>query len=157
MRGGGPVERSRCGVGAKVRQLDVGPTARHQRLRPHERGCLAEERVLDGGLTYQRPEERLPADEERFVLLAMHKILVERGLCLREHTDAGTMLIFASFVISDSKGEVRCMEIRDYLKRESDNGQKCVKQIVFTGERFDVMSVRRWREKLLAQGSTQAQ
>ena len=63
----------------------------------HERGCLTEERVLGGELTYHRPEERLPADEERFVLLAMHKILVERGLCLREHTDTGTMLIFPSY------------------------------------------------------------
>jgi len=64
----------------------------------HERGCLAEEWVLGGDLTYyHRPEERLPADEERFVLLAMHKILVERGLCLREHTDTGTMLIFPSY------------------------------------------------------------
>jgi small GTP-binding protein len=62
-----------------------------------ERGCLPEERVLGGDLTYHRPEERLPADEERFVLLAMHKILVERGLCLREHTDTGTMLIFPSY------------------------------------------------------------
>jgi len=53
-------------------------------------------------------------------------------------------------VIGNSEGVVRWMEIRDYLKRESDNGQKRVKQIVFTGERFDVMSVRRWREKLLA-------
>ena len=26
----------------------------------------------------------------------MHKILVERGLCLREHTDTGTVLIFPS-------------------------------------------------------------
>ena len=41
------------------------------------------------------------------------------------------------------------MEIRDYLKRESDDGEKVVKQIVFEGERFDVMSVRRWREKVL--------
>ena len=46
------------------------------------------------------------------------------------------------------------MEIRDYLKRESDNGKKVVKQIVFTGERFDVMSVRRWREKMLGGGRT---
>ncbi|MBI3418384.1 MAG: DUF4365 domain-containing protein [Verrucomicrobia bacterium] len=52
-------------------------------------------------------------------------------------------------VIADSNGEVRWMEIRDYLKRESDNGKKTVKQIVFTGERFDVMSVRRWRDKVL--------
>jgi hypothetical protein len=38
------------------------------------------------------------------------------------------------------------MEIRDYLKRESDDGKKPVKQILFAGERFDVMSVRRWRD-----------
>ena len=55
----------------------------------HERGCLAEERVLGGDLTYHRPAECLPDDEDRFVLLAMHKILVERGLCLREHTPKG--------------------------------------------------------------------
>ena len=56
----------------------------------HERDCLAEERVLGGDVTYYRPDERLPVDEERFVPLAMHKILVERGLCVREHTsDAG--------------------------------------------------------------------
>jgi len=53
--------------------------------------------VLNGELSYHRPKERLPAEEERFVLLAMHKILVERGLCLREHTEQGTMLIFPSY------------------------------------------------------------
>jgi len=52
-------------------------------------------------------------------------------------------------VIGNSEGEVRWMEIRDYLKRESNNGQKPVRQIVFSGERFDVISVRRWREKVL--------
>ena len=52
-------------------------------------------------------------------------------------------------VIRTSDGEVRWMEIRDYLKRKSAGGKKPVKQIVFEGERFDVMSVRRWREKAL--------
>ena len=52
-------------------------------------------------------------------------------------------------VIRTSDGEVRWMEIRDYLIRESDDGKKAVKQIVFAGERFDVMSVRRWRESAL--------
>jgi small GTP-binding protein len=52
-------------------------------------------------------------------------------------------------VIRNSEGEVRWMEVRDWLKRESDNGRKAVKQIVFEGERFDVMSVRRWRERAL--------
>lgn len=49
-----------------------------------------------------------------------------------------------------SEGEVRWMRIDDYLRRESDNGKKEVKQIVFEGERLDVMSVRQWRDKLLA-------
>src|SRR5207248_9680738 len=51
----------------------------------HERGCLLEERVLSGDLTYHSSMTRLEADDERFVLLAMHQILLERGLCLREH------------------------------------------------------------------------
>jgi Domain of unknown function (DUF4365) len=56
-------------------------------------------------------------------------------------------------VIRNSEGEIRWMEVRDWLKRESDHGKKPVKQIVFDGERFDVMSVRRWREKVLVQDS----
>src|SRR5262249_11311115 len=63
----------------------------------HERGCLPEERVLNGDLTYHSSIERLEADEERFVLLAMHQTLVERGLCLREHTDKGPLLVFPSY------------------------------------------------------------
>ncbi len=63
----------------------------------HERGCLAEERVLNGELTHHSSMARLEADEERFVLLAMHQTLVERGLCLREHTDKGPLLIFPSY------------------------------------------------------------
>jgi small GTP-binding protein len=53
-------------------------------------------------------------------------------------------------VVRNSKGEVRWMEIRDWLRRESEGGRKPVSQIVFTGERFDVMSVRRWRDTVLA-------
>jgi hypothetical protein len=45
--------------------------------------------------------------------------------------------------------EVRWMEITGYLRRESDNGKKSVKQIVFQGERLDAMSVRRLRAKAL--------
>jgi small GTP-binding protein len=63
----------------------------------HERGCLPEERVLNGDLTYHSSMTRLEADEERFVLLAMHQTLVERGLCLREHTDKGPLLVFPSY------------------------------------------------------------
>lgn len=62
-----------------------------------ERGCLPEERVLKGDLTYHSSMARLEADDERFVLLAMHQTLVERGLCLREHTDKGPLLVFPSY------------------------------------------------------------
>jgi hypothetical protein len=55
-------------------------------------------------------------------------------------------------VLRNSEGEVRWMEVRDYLNRESDSGRKTVKQIVFDGERFDVMSVRRWRAQVLGWG-----
>lgn len=63
----------------------------------HERGCLSEEQVLKGDLKYHSAMPRLDADEERFVLLAMHQILVERGLCLREQTDKGPLLVFPSY------------------------------------------------------------
>jgi len=46
--------------------------------------------------------------------------------------------------------EVRWMEISSVLQRESANGTKPVKQIEFKGERLDLSSVRRWREKSLA-------
>jgi hypothetical protein len=52
-------------------------------------------------------------------------------------------------VIRTSEGEVRWMEIRDWLKQKTQGGKVKVKQITFEGERFDVMSVRRWREKVL--------
>jgi len=38
-------------------------------------------------------------------------------------------------VIRNSEGEVRWMDVRDALRRASDNGKTPVKQIVFTGER----------------------
>lgn len=52
-------------------------------------------------------------------------------------------------VLRSSAGGIRWMEIRDYLKRESEGGNKAVKHIVFEGEPFDVTSVLRWREKTL--------
>lgn len=52
-------------------------------------------------------------------------------------------------VIRNSEGEVRWMKARDWLKRAGEDGKKPVRQIVFEGERFDVMSVRRWRDKAL--------
>ncbi len=69
----------------------------------HERGCVPEERVLAGDLKYESSAPRLPGDEERIVLLAMHQLLVERALCLREHTPEGTLLIFPSYYRRERK------------------------------------------------------
>ncbi|MDH5409527.1 MAG: DUF4365 domain-containing protein, partial [Gammaproteobacteria bacterium] len=55
-------------------------------------------------------------------------------------------------VVRNSEGEVRWMEICNFLKKESNNGAKSVKQFIFKGERFDVMSIRKWRDKLMNQG-----
>lgn len=63
----------------------------------HQRGCLMEERVLKGDLMYESSMTRLEGDEERFVLLAMHQTLVERGLCLRQPTPCGNLLVFPSY------------------------------------------------------------
>ena len=63
----------------------------------YDRGCIAEERVLQGDLTYRSSVPRLETEEERFILLAMHQTLMERGLCLRQHTEDGPLLIFPSY------------------------------------------------------------
>jgi len=52
-------------------------------------------------------------------------------------------------VIRTSDGVIRWMDVSAYLKRESVGGKQ-VKQIIFQGERFDVMSVRRWRDRALS-------
>jgi len=69
------------------------------------------------------------------------------------------MLVIGTFSEDDERAigkdklefsEVRWMEITSVLQRESANGTKPVKQIVFKGERLDLSSVRRWRERVLA-------
>jgi hypothetical protein len=51
-------------------------------------------------------------------------------------------------VIRNSKGEIRWMDVSEWLKRKEHIG-KSITQIIFEGEPFDVMSIRRWRDKLL--------
>ncbi|MCX5643691.1 MAG: TIR domain-containing protein [Phycisphaerae bacterium] len=69
---------------------------RSVRAHMEEIGCIAEEDVLAGKLDYQ-DMKRLPHDEEQIVLRAMHQIFVDHGLCLREHTEKGTLLVFPSY------------------------------------------------------------
>lgn len=52
-------------------------------------------------------------------------------------------------VIRTSDGEIRWMDVSDYLKRKGAE-RKATRQIVFEGERFDVASVRRWRTRCLS-------
>jgi WD40 repeat protein len=62
-----------------------------------ERGYVSEEQVLGGQLTYHSSMARLSEPEERVVILAMHQVLIARGVCLRQHTDRGVMLVFPSY------------------------------------------------------------
>jgi NADH pyrophosphatase NudC (nudix superfamily) len=68
------------------------------------------------------------------------------------------MLVIGTFSDDDERAiatdklefaDVRWMEITSVLKRESQNGTKSVKQIEFKGERLDLSSVRRWRDRIL--------
>jgi hypothetical protein len=46
--------------------------------------------------------------------------------------------------------EIRWMEIGEYLRRESEDGTRLVREIVFVGQNLDVMSVRGWRSVALS-------
>ena len=52
-------------------------------------------------------------------------------------------------VIRTSDGVIRWMDVSDYLRRETGGAQTPLTQIAFEGERLDVMSVRRLRERAL--------
>ncbi|HMV84894.1 MAG TPA: TIR domain-containing protein [Blastocatellia bacterium] len=66
------------------------------RAHTDEIGCIPEARVMAGDLDYQ-DMKRLPQAEEQIVLRAMHQTFVDHGLCLRENTEAGTLLVFPSY------------------------------------------------------------
>ncbi len=51
-------------------------------------------------------------------------------------------------LVRTADGEIRWMDVSAYLRGKSAGG-KTVRQIVFDGERLDVMSVLQWRKKLL--------
>jgi hypothetical protein len=73
------------------------------------------------------------------------------------------MLVIGSFSEEDDHAtgkekvefiDVRWMEISSVLKRESELGAIPVKQIEFKGERLDLSSVRKWRERCLIDGAS---
>ena len=61
-----------------------------------EIGSIFEESVLSGDLKYT-DTERLQPDEEQIVLRAMHQMLINRSLCLRQDSEKGTVLVFPSY------------------------------------------------------------
>jgi GTPase SAR1 family protein len=69
---------------------------RKVRAHPDEIGSILEEDVLAGRLDYQ-DMQRLPRDEEQIVLRAMHQTFVDHGLCLREPSERGPLLVFPSY------------------------------------------------------------
>ena len=57
---------------------------------------------------------------------------------------------FPGFLVHrGSDGVIQWMEISEPLRALTENGTKTIRQFEFKGERFDVMSVRREREKHL--------
>jgi len=69
------------------------------------------------------------------------------------------MLVIGTFPEEDERAgwknklefaDVRWMEITSVLKRESQDGTRPVKQIEFKGDRLDMSSVRRWRDRALS-------
>ena len=61
-----------------------------------ELGSLLETDVLAGKLSYHALD-RVPANDEKFILLAMHHALLERGICSVEATENGNLLVFPSY------------------------------------------------------------
>ena len=79
-------------------QINSYASALVRKVRTHsdEIGCISEDDVINGNLDYQ-DKIRLPHNEEQIVLRAMHQILLDHRLCLREHTEKGSLLIFPSY------------------------------------------------------------
>jgi hypothetical protein len=117
------------------------------RKHPQELGCIRE--------------------DEGVVLRTLLETFISRAWCLRQPCDDWAMLTLSKIknlrwadywqqqayavmlVISTSDGEIRWMDVSAYLKREGA-GRKTVRQIAFEDDLFDVVSVWRWREKVLS-------
>jgi WD40 repeat protein len=82
----------------------------------------------------------------RYWLKQNQPVLLVIGTFHDEARELGNLARFA---------EVRWMEIGELLRRESNNGKKPVKQIVFKGKRLDAQNVRIWREKALSRQTQQ--
>jgi hypothetical protein len=73
------------------------------------------------------------------------------------------MLVIGTFKEADERplgtdklefADVRWMEITSVLRRTTQRGTRATRQIEFKGERLDMTSVRRWRNKMLEPGAS---
>ena len=65
-----------------------------------EMGAVPERQVLDGRLDF-KGMERLAPEDERILLRAIVQTLLDRALCLREETPAGSLLVFPAYFNRD--------------------------------------------------------
>jgi DNA-directed RNA polymerase subunit RPC12/RpoP len=63
---------------------------------PSELGSIAEDRLLRGDLN---PDAlpNIPKDDEQYILLDLHRQLIAKGLCLRQPTPQGNILVLPAF------------------------------------------------------------
>ena len=80
-------ERINAYAAAVVRSV----RAHNDEIGVHPRGACP------GGRPRYQDMKRLPPDEEEVVLRAMHQTLIDRGLCLREPSESGDLLVFPSY------------------------------------------------------------
>ena len=78
----------------------AGALVRAVRAHSDEIGCIAEANVLAGNFPVPK-EVNLEHDDEDVVLRAMVETLLKRGLCLKETTGAGGLLVFPAYFRRD--------------------------------------------------------
>ena len=74
----------------------AGAVIRKVRKHVDEIGSIQEQQIFDGDLEWA-DLARLPKFEEDVVLRAMHQTFIDHGLCLRENSPDGPVLVFPSY------------------------------------------------------------
>jgi len=64
-------------------------------------GCVSEREVLEAQIAFPADMQRLNEADEKILLRAMVETFVNRALCMREETPAGTQLVFPSYFKQD--------------------------------------------------------
>jgi WD40 repeat protein/GTPase SAR1 family protein/DNA-directed RNA polymerase subunit RPC12/RpoP len=81
----------------EVLNLYSSAVIRLVRSNPDETGSVLEEDVLSAKLGFPAGFKRLLQNEEAIILRSIYELFIERGICFREATERGTMLVFPSY------------------------------------------------------------